>query len=86
MIDYWLKHTDCNGADIRSILLDYKKAFDQLVDRHVLIAKLYSLGVKSTVVNCLIDFLRDRMQRVKLNDKCYSEWLKVQAGIAQGTK
>jgi len=85
MIDYWLKHTDGNGADIRSILLDYKKAFD-LVDHHLLIAKRYSLGVKPTVINWLIDFLRDRMQRVKLNDKCYSEWLKVPAGIAQGTK
>ena len=56
MLHHWLGATDGNCAYVRAALLDYKKAFD-LVDHNLLIAKLYSLGVKSTVVNWVIDFL-----------------------------
>ena len=63
----------------------YRKAFD-LVDHHLLIAKLFSLGVKPTIVNWIIDFLRNRQQRVKLNNNCYSSWLNVSAGVPQGTR
>ena len=66
-------------------LLDYKKAFD-LVDHNLLIAKLYSLGVKPTTVNWVVDFLRDRYQRVKLNSDCFSDSKPVPAGIPQGTR
>ena len=51
---------------------------------HVLIAKLYSLGVKPTVVNWIIDFLRDREQRVMLNGT-WSRWMHVPAGVSKGT-
>ena len=71
-------------ATVRTALLDYRKAFD-LVDHHLLIAKLFSLGVKPTIVNWIIDFLRNRQQRVKLNN-CYSSWLNVSAGVPQGTR
>ena len=37
----------------------FRKAFD-LVDHHILVAKLLSLGVKRSVVNWIIDFLRSR--------------------------
>ena len=60
----WLGATDSTGATVRTALLDFRKAFD-LLDHHVLIAKLYSLGVKPTVVNWIVDFLRDRQQRVR---------------------
>ena len=50
MLHYWLCATDGNGATVRTALLDYRKAFD-LVDHHLLIAKLFSLGVKPTIVN-----------------------------------
>ena len=46
MLHHWLRATE---------------AFD-LVDHHLLIAKLFSLGVKPTTVNWIIDFLRDRQQ------------------------
>ena len=52
----------------------------------MLIVKLFSLGVKPTTVNWIIDFLRDRQQRVKLNNNCYSSWLHVPAGVPQGTR
>ena len=56
MQHHWLGATNGTGAYVRAALLDYKKAFD-LVDHNLLIAKLYSLGVKSTVVNWVVDFL-----------------------------
>ena len=49
-------------------------------------AKSFSLGVKPTTytVIWIIDFLRDRQQRVKINNNCYSSWLNVPA--PQGTR
>ena len=83
----WLMNILLAGAweSERTALLDYRKAFD-LVDHHLLIAKLFSLGVKPTIVNWIIDFLRNRQQRVKLNNNCYSSWLNVPAGVPQGTR
>ena len=49
MMRHWLEATDGNGAYVRAALLDCKKAF-YLEDHDLLIANLYSLGVKSTVL------------------------------------
>ena len=85
MFHQWLKTTDGTDTDVRTVLVDYKKAFD-LGDHNLLISKLYSLGVKTTVVNWVIDFLIDRSQKVKLNTSCFSSWTKIRAGIPQGTR
>ena len=85
MLHHWSEATDGTGAHVRAALLDYKKAFD-LVDHNILIAKLYSLGVKPTIVNWVADFLRNRLQRVKLNSDCFSNFIPVPAGIPQGTR
>ena len=85
MLHHWLEATDGNGSCVKIALLDYRKAFD-LVDHNLLIAKLFSLGFKGTVVNWIIDFLHDRSQRVKLNSDCFSNFKKIPAEIPQGTK
>ena len=85
MLHNWLEATDGTGSCVRTALLDYKKAFD-LVDHGILIGKLFSLGIKSSVVNWLIESLRGRLQRVKLNSHCFSEYKIIPAGIPQGTK
>ena len=72
MLHRWLHATDGTGTTIRTALLDFKKAFD-LVDHHILISKLFSLGIKPTIVNWIIDFLQNMQQRVKLNGNCYSD-------------
>ena len=36
-------------------------------------------------MNWIIDFLHNRLQRVKLNDNCFCDWLEVAAGVPQGT-
>ena len=83
MLHQWLHAMDRNGSTVRIALLEYQKAFD-LVDHHLLTPKLFSLGVKPTGINWIIDFLRDRQQRVRLNNNCYSSWLNVPAGVPQG--
>ena len=80
MFHCWSKATDGTGSSIRTVFLDYKKAFD-LIDHTILIAKLYSFGVNPCIVN-----LRNRWQRVKVNENCFSDWLKVPAGVPQGTR
>ena len=79
MFHHWLRATDGTGATVRTALLDFRKAFD-LVDHNILVGKLHTLGVKPTTINWIIDFLRDRKQRVELNG-VYSEWLNVPAGV-----
>ena len=84
LFHHWLNACESLNTDVRTVLLDFKKAFD-FVDHTLLIAKLYSLSVKPTVVSWIIEFLRDRSQRVKLNSNCFSSWLTVPAGVPQGT-
>ena len=84
MFHHWLHATDGTSSTVRTALLDFIKAFN-LVDHHILVAKLLSLGVKPTVVNWVIDFLRSKQQRVKLNG-VVSDWLDVPAGVPQGTR
>ena len=56
-----------------------------IMSSHVSIAKLYSLGVEPTIVNWIVDFLRDRQQRVMLNGT-RSSWVHVPAGCSKGTR
>ena len=81
MFHHWLHATDGTGSTIRTALLDFRKAFD-FVGHHILVAKLLSLGVKPTVVNWVLYFLRSRQQRVELNG-VVSDWLDVPAGVPQ---
>ena len=66
MLHKWLAATDGTSSTVRVILLDFKKAFD-LVDHNILVAKLYSYGIKPTVLNWIVAFLRNRYQRVKID-------------------
>ena len=84
MFHYWLHARDGTGSTVRTALLDFRKAFD-LVDHHILVAKLLNLGVKPTVVNWVSYFLRSRQRRVKLNE-VVSDWVDVPAGVPQGTR
>ena len=80
MLHHWSEATDGTAAHVKVALLDYKKAF-YLVDHSLLIAKLYSLKVKSTVVNWVADFLQSIYQRVKLKSDCLSDFKPQGTGI-----
>ena len=85
MLHSWNGSTDGNGATVRVVLFDFKKAFD-LIDHHILVRKLHSFSLSEAVVSWIIDFLTCRKQRVKLGQDCFSEWGVVPAGVPQGTK
>ena len=85
MIHSWLKATDGNGAAVRVLLFDYRKAFD-LIDHKTLVAKLKMVDIPRSVINWIINFLTDRLQRVKLSNACRSEWGSIPSGVPQGTK
>ena len=85
MLHNWSKETDGNGATVRAILFDYKKAFD-LIDHRILVEKLCRLNLPTRIINWIIDFLSNRFQRIKLSEGCYSEWGSVPSGVPQGTK
>ena len=84
MFHRWLHATGGTGSTVRTALLDFGKAFD-LIDHHILVAKLVSHGLKPSVVNWITDFLRGREQRVKVNG-VFADWSDVPAGVPQGTR
>ena len=85
MVHAWYKHTDGNGATVRVVLFDFRKAFD-LIDHAILAKKLENLDLPLGIVSWVIDFLKNRKQRVKLSQDCFSEWGAVPAGVPQGIK
>ena len=85
MTHSWLQNTDGNGATTRDVLLDFRKAFD-LIDHSILARKLCNYNLPSQVLEWVFEFLRNRKQRVKLGQDCFSEWRVISAGVPQGTK
>ena len=85
MVHAWSKHTDGNDATVRVVLFDFRKTLN-LIDHGILAKKLENLDLPSGIVYWVIDFLKNRKQRVKLIQDCFSEWGVVPAGVPQGTK
>ena len=85
MLHQWLQAADQTGNLVRIVLFDFQKAFIML-DHNQLILKFKSLGLSRQIANCIIDFLINRKQRVKLNNGCFSDWSNVLSGVPQGTK
>ena len=71
------------GFDVGSVFLNIFKAFDKV--RHDgLIFKLKQNGIYGNLLNLLLNFLRNRKQRVVLNGQT-SSWADVNAGVPQGS-
>ena len=78
MVHSWAQATDGNSATIRTVLLDYRKAFD-LIDHGILVDKLCKLVLPTRMINWIIDFLSGRSQRIKLAEclfRYYQRWWK----------
>ena len=60
-----------NGLEVRGVFLDISKAFDK-VWHDGLIYKLKQNGIKDKLLCLLIDFLKNRQQRVVLNGQSSS--------------
>ena len=72
-----------NGFEVRGVFLDISKAFDKVWHK-ALIFKLKQNGVTGDSLNILIDFLKERKQRVVLNSQ-HSKWSNIFAGVTQGS-
>ena len=57
-----------------------------LIDNCILVDKQVSFDIQHSIIEWIVDFLKDRKQRVKLSQDCFSEWGTVAAGVHQGTK
>ena len=55
-------------------------------DHTILAQKLVNLELPQGIARWIIDFLKCRRQRVKLDRDCLSEWIETPAGVPQGTK
>jgi hypothetical protein len=71
------------GKDIRVVFLDISKAFDR-VWHAGLLYKLKQHGIKGRLLAWIMDYLRDRQQRVIINGTT-SPWGKIEAGVPQGS-
>ena len=84
-----IKHIDIvlnnflTGLDTDSIYLDFSKAFDK-VDHQILLAKLYSYGIRGNLLSWIESFLSCRTQTVVVNGS-HSYPAKVVSGVPQGT-
>jgi hypothetical protein len=85
MMHHWLQATDQPGNLVRTILFDFRKAFD-LIDHKRLSGKIKQLNLPAPTTNWILDFLTGRKQRVKLTSNCFSQWSEIRAGVPQGTK
>ena len=72
-----------NSLEVRGVFLDISKAFLK-VWHNGRIYKLNQNGIKDKLLCVLIDFLKNRQQRVVLNGQS-SSWTKVNAGVLQGS-
>ena len=62
---------------------DLEKAFDT-VPREQLVAKLKTACSDCRIINCIIDYLSGRKQRVVIRGE-KSQWLNVYSGVPQGS-
>ena len=85
MLNNWTQATDGSGAAVRVVLFDYGKAFD-FIDHNLLVRKVFNLVIPRGMALWVVDFLKQRYQRVKVSSDCYSEWEPVPADLLQGIK
>ena len=71
------------SVDIRGIFLDISKAFDNVL-HDGLIFKLQTYGIDGKLLKLLKSYLKDRQQRVLLNEQT-SSWRNVLVGASQGS-
>ena len=71
------------GRNVDIVYLDFSKAFD-LVDFPILLNKLKLKGIRGKLLNWILCFLKEREQRVRINDNLSSPF-PLRSGVPQGS-
>jgi hypothetical protein len=78
-----LKFLDGKSGAVRMLAADFSKAFDKLTF-DAIVSALINFHVPRQAVCFLLNFLRDRKQRVRLSDDV-SDWSPITSGVPQGS-
>ena len=71
------------SKNLNMISFDFAKAFDK-VWHAGLVFKLKSFGITGPLLDWLMDYLKDRLQRISI-DGIYSIWELIKTGVPQGS-
>ena len=82
LTEYWRRALDDNKC-IGTIAMDLSRAFD-FMPHGLLVAKLHAYGVSPKACIFISDYLKDRLQRVKLMGT-HSSWTTINRGVPQGS-
>ena len=82
LTEYWRQALD-EGRFVGTVEMDLSKAFDRM-PHGLLIAKLHAYGLSMNACQLIVNYLKDRRQRVKVMGEC-SEWTIVNRGVPQGS-
>ena len=82
MLEKWKRGIDNEGY-VSAIFLDHSKSFDT-INHDFMLAKLKAYGFSTNVLNLMHSYLKNRKQKVQVNNKFSSE-RNVIAGIPQGS-
>uniref|UniRef100_A0A665UD53 Reverse transcriptase domain-containing protein n=1 Tax=Echeneis naucrates TaxID=173247 RepID=A0A665UD53_ECHNA len=77
-----LTHLDQSNTYVRMLFVDFSSAFNTVIPQK-LVKKLSNLGIGSSLCAWLLDFLRNRPQRVRMGDRT-SSTLILNTGTPQG--
>ena len=81
---FWMRWLDVPANFVRVLSFDFSKAFDS-VSHRIVIDKLRTVAdINPYIVNWVIDFLKDRKQRVCV-DNITAPFLPINRGVPQGT-
>ena len=82
LIESWKKYRDNKGYSA-AVLMDLSKAFDT-INHDLLLAKLHAYGVCENSLKLIMNYLKSRYQRTKINDS-FSGWEELLTGVPQGS-
>ena len=82
MLEKW-KNTLDKGKHVGAVSMDLSKAFDT-INHGLLIAKLEVYGFSNNALLFMLNYLKNRSQRVSINSS-FSTWEEIIAGLPQGS-
>ena len=84
LLDKLYSHLEHSGSSARVMFFDFSSAFNT-IQPHILVTKLLRMDIPDGLINWIMQYLIKRMQYVKLNSTCRSDYILSNTGAPQGT-